>query len=315
MTVLITGNHESIIGPSDRDNTINYLNQSRTSTQLQIDINIPIGQIVTDSETLNIIYNRFGNDLIFWSPRKDEDTNDDNGKETVGSRKWSLSGNNQPSYFMCKSGIKLSDSIESDSSFHSIEGTIGHDFINRSVICVNVQEIFFDCIGSSGSNESSGSKVNSFTERISGQKVLFGAVIGSDHEKKNTIFLNSQNVNLTKINSVIKSVINPVINSTINKELIIENNYLKEVISNLDMTFDIVKESKELKRIKVSIGLSNALLHSVNNNQVNPVPSVPSNTLDHFKFIWSLINVTDEVILGFLDTSVARKTMHGKTWM
>lgn len=92
---------ESVIAPSDRGNAEHFLRQARTATELYIEIVIPSIDVQVDKKQLELIYNRFGNDMVLWKPRrKQADAHDVKHKDTVRILK-----STQPTYYTCKSGL------------------------------------------------------------------------------------------------------------------------------------------------------------------------------------------------------------------
>ena len=220
--------NESVIGPSDRENTLSFVNQAKACTGFQIEIHIPTGDIALDQKQLDLIYNRFGNDLVFWSPKKLKN----DAKAAVSP---------QPIvnvYKPCVSALAAStESVDSDSSFHSTADAAGLTQIkNQCVVVVEVDELSVSFL-----NRISGAT----DQRIRGQKVSLNIVIGLEDEKKTVIFLNGEKASFTHM-----------------KDSVIQCNTLDgdQTNNNVDLTFEIHKVSSDFKKIKIAIGIESAAL-------------------------------------------------------
>lgn len=272
--------NEPFVTPSDRNNANEYLKQARSATQLQVDIIIPSGVIAVDARQLELIYNRFGNDLVMWEPKK---STVDKSESCPAINATGNSATNDGIYKLCKS-IHLHESLDSESSFHSTEDEIAGNKLNNVCVCtVHVHEITLSAlplqdesqVNQQQQQQQSNRAKNPIEplQRIKGQNVFLGMVIGSGGPYTNVVFLNGDQASLSH-----------------EDEVIISNNELMDADSSLSMTFGITRVSPELKKFKIAIGLSDALMSKFD--------------LSVFETFWSFINVTDEEVLGYTPPAV-----------
>lgn len=220
---------EPVIAPSDRENATSFLELARANTDLFIEIQIPTIDVMLDKGQLELVYNRFGNDMVLWRPRRKTNAKKaDEGKDTIRVLKPT-----QPTYYTCKSG--LADSIDSESSFHSVDGAPSSKFLNTAAISVTGQEVSFKALLD-----------NKCTQVVTGQKVLLGVVVGLENDSVNTIFICGDKVALTHDGSKV-----------------ITSNTYTDSTSSLNMTFEIRLESSEVKKLKIALQLCDAALHSL----------------------------------------------------
>lgn len=265
---LIKGNDsvsEHVIGPSDRKNAQDFMKACRSCTSLQIDFIIPQGEIYVDAEQLELIYNRFGNDLVMWNPKKKKASmtalsNVDQGKSV---------------YKPCFSA--LADSIDSDSSFHSTEEAPINVMLNTAVVSVHVHEMSLTSLAVKDRRQD---------QKIKGQNVLMNLVIGMNEGKSTVMFLNGEGLKFSQTKE-----------DESGSSVIVSHNYFVDpppsITSSsacLDVTLDVTRYSPDFKRIKLAIGIMQGALFNTD--------------LDVFKNFWNFINVTDEDVLGYIPPTI-----------
>ena len=246
--------NESVIGPSDRKNSQAFLNQARSCTATQIEINIPTGEVALDQRQLDLIYNRFANDLVMWIPKERK-------KKSLPEQNATAPAN---VYKPCVSALAAStDSVESDSSFHSTEDATNATLIkNNCVVIVNLDEVSVSALGRITAEQ-----------KIKGQKVALGFVIGMEDEKKSVIFLNGEKASFHH-----------------GKDQVINNNVYNDVVSLVNLTVEINKVAKDFNKIKIAIGVEDAALYKTD--------------VEIFKSFWDFINVTKEEVIGYVPPSI-----------
>ncbi|KAI1292168.1 Autophagy-related protein 2 -like protein A [Halotydeus destructor] len=166
--------NESVVGPSDRENATSFLEQAGSQTERKIELTVPTLDVKVDKRQLEVIYNRFGNDLVFWKPSCSETCETPDQPTTK-----------PPTYYACKSG--LVDSLDSDSSFHSFEGAVSSKFENQTTCVLNIHEMNFNAVLD-----------NQAVQCINGQNVLVGVVLGLDSDKTRNIFICGDKASLTQ---------------------------------------------------------------------------------------------------------------------
>ena len=216
--------YESIVCPSDRKNTQAFLSQARACTGTQIEVHIPSGEVAIDQRQLNLVYNRFANDLVMWVPR---------GRPPAASEVPTASVN---VYKPCVSAmIASTESVDSDSSFHSTEDApLSVQMKNEYVILVNIDELTVRAL----SRDSSSSD-----QAIKGQRVLLGIVIGMQDEKKSLVFLNGDKASFHQ-----------------GREVVVQSNMFSDTECTVDLTFEIHRMAKDFKKLTVAIGIEDAAL-------------------------------------------------------
>ncbi|RWS04521.1 autophagy-related protein 2B-like protein [Dinothrombium tinctorium] len=245
---------EQIIAPNDREAAERFLDFSRTTTQAQVDVNLPFFKFKVSNKTLlELIYNRLGNDLVLWKPiYRHIDSKCLNSVSINMSPK-------PPTYFTCKSG--LAESVDSDSSFHSFSGSPTNKMHSSIVCAINSDHVVWEM-----------GEANDI-QNISGNKILFGLVVGLDEESSNVVSLCGDNMSFNY-----------------NGGVVIGNNKYTNSTCSLNMSLDIHRESEDLKRVKFALQINDGAMYNTN--------------FDLFKNFWTFVNVKDEAVLGYVSPSI-----------
>ncbi|RWS28234.1 autophagy-related protein 2B-like protein, partial [Leptotrombidium deliense] len=222
-----TDESEHIISPSDQKDAEKFFDLSRTATQTQIDLTLPFVNVkIANKRLMELIYNRFGNDLVLWKPTTFQDESKAvNNVKTISP--------NPPTYFQCKSG--LGESVESDASFHSLSGSPTNKMHSSAVCVINAIRATFE-MGDG----------NDF-QRIAGSKVFFGTVIGLEDDTSNMISLSGQNMTYEY-----------------NNEMVIGSNKFTNSNCSLHMSVDIRRENPGLKRVKFALQIIDGAMYTTN---------------------------------------------------
>lgn len=220
---------EQVISPKDRQASLKYFEICQSLTQLQIEIVAPIVDLFIENKAImDTLYNRFSNDLALWYPLS---------KLKSSSYQLPLNASsilnpitNKPqTYFTCRSG--LAESMDSESSFHSAEGSVNHRMQNSctSIICADHLKIRF---GPSSS-----------FHLIDCNDVSIGMVIGLEEETTNVISLHGNNIAWDY-----------------DDQPIITSNSFVESKSLLNLTVELHRKEQESKKIKFALQLADALI-------------------------------------------------------
>lgn len=291
---------EQILTPGDHDHAQRYLSHHKNCTKTFLYINMPTGTVYLENkEMFELIYNRFVNDLILWTPFLKENAIDiDIQLSTENSENpfkqplpeiafpvshESLASNlctypqsppaiNSGAFFSCKEMTESCDSVASDASFHSVAnstvdaGTPQNEFMLEMEI--NNANIFF------------------YTESrqrnsLYMQNLLLGIVVGP--VKNGSTVINFCSENLTYLVE--------------DRQVIIGNTFLEtNNTSTLNMSINIKRETEILKKIKMAIQLNRALLLGID--------------LPIFEQLYEFVNVKDDDILGYVCPKVVLE-LHG----
>lgn len=264
---------EKIIAPGDRQHLNEYLNQTVMSTKLSLNIHLPMCEVeFEDKEQLDLIYNRFGNDFVFWQPRafscsqiesKARDGAGDADERVIEGQDDDHDMRNplfkQP---LDESASDQSDR-ESEVSFHSfsLDGS-GSDCYDNEVTC----KLIIDEFNLKFNHQSCAAALR---QEISVDNLLIGVVIDVNKKPGTVISLVADNLELNT-----------------ETETVFEGNYFGDKNSIFALTAEIKRPTKALKDIKLAIQLVNGLFNEFK--------------VDTYKRFWQSINVTDEPILGFV---------------
>lgn len=276
--------NEKILTPGDRQHLLEYLNQTVMSTKLSLNLHLPICEVeFEDKEQLDLIYNRFANDFVFWQPKAFSKSNAAQGNdEPVSQHQASRFRNHderskarmqdndkqQFSYFkqsMDSSFSETSDNEDRDSevSFHSlsVDGSSSDSYENELTCKIVVDELFV--------RFNHQSCAAAMKQEISAENLLLGVVIDVNKKPGTALSLVADNLELST-----------------DSETVLEGNCFGDKNSVLSMTVEIKRPTKSLKDIKLAIQLINGLFNDFKT--------------DTYTRFWQSINVTDEPILGFV---------------
>lgn len=270
--------NEKILTPGDRQHLLDYLNQTVTSTKLSLSIHLPICEVeFEDKEQLDLIYNRFGNDFIFWQPRafnkgtlkyQDDKNKSDKRDHRRDSMSEQLSDESQIPLF--KQPLQeddysssTSDDRDSEVSFHSlsIEGSGSYLYENEVTCKVTVDELLM--------RFNHQSCAAALKQEISVDNLLLGVVIDVNRKPGTLLSLVADNMELST-----------------DADIVLEGNSFGDKNSIFALTAEIKRPTKALKDIKLAIQLVNGLFNDFK-------------TETYTRF-WQSINVTDEPILGYV---------------
>lgn len=282
---VITGNkdakvnecdNEKIIAPGDRKHLSSYLDQTVMSTKLSIGLHLPICEVeFEDKEQLDLIYNRFGNDFVFWQPKAFNTTTtvttaSKPSRKISGHRRLSVqSGNSSQGYPRYQQPLDDTSPSEEDSeeesevSFHSliVDGS-GSDSYENEVTCkITVEELF---VRFNHQNCAAAMK-----QEISADNLLLGVVIDINKKPGTILSLVADNLELCT-----------------DSDIVLEGNQFGDINSTFALTAEIKRPTKALKDIKLAIQLVNGLFDDFKT--------------ETFTRFWQSINVTDEPILGYV---------------
>jgi len=269
--------NEKIITPGDRQHLLEYLNQTVMSTKLSLTLHIPICEIeFEDKEQLDLIYNRFGNDFVFWRPKAFTSNNNLDTNHPDDVERYQRDGAHSDTYSDRK-GVPLfkqatreisssSDLSECDSevSFHSlsIEGSCPEMQHDNEVTCkITVDELYVKF-----NHQSCAAAMK---QEISVDSLLFGVVIDVSRKPGTIISLVANNLQLST-----------------DEETVLEGNCFGDLNSIFSLTAEIKRPTKTLKEIKLAIQLRNGLFDDF--------------ATETFTRFWQSVNVTDEPILGYI---------------
>lgn len=220
---------EQVISPKDPQSSLQYFETCQSLTQLQIEVVAPIVNVyIENKQIMDTLYNRFSNDLALWYPLL---------KLKSSSYQLPLNASsilnpitNKPqSYFTCKSG--LVESMDSETSFHSAEGSVNHRMQNTCT-CI----IYSDHV-----------KVQlgppSCYHLIESNDIFMGIVIGLEEDTTNVMSLHGNNVLWDY-----------------DDQPMISSNVFIESKSSLGFTIELNRKESDCKKIKFSLQLADALL-------------------------------------------------------
>lgn len=222
---------EKILLPGDRQHLLDYINQTVMSTRLSITANLPICEIeFEDKEQLDLIYNRFGNDYVFWHPRA--------FSKGSGVEKNS-SDDIEEHQFKAAVDVDSSDVYhdgESEVSFHSLSfDSSSSDIYANQVTCkITVDELIvkFNHQGCAAA----------LKQEIASENVLMGIIIDVNKRSNTILSLVADNLELAT-----------------DSETVLEGNSFNEKSSAFALAAEIKRPTKALKDIKLAIQLSNGL--------------------------------------------------------
>uniref|UniRef100_A0A6G1S9H3 Autophagy-related protein 2 n=1 Tax=Aceria tosichella TaxID=561515 RepID=A0A6G1S9H3_9ACAR len=295
--------HEKILTPGDRQHLLEYLNQTVMSTRLSLNLHLPICEVeFEDKEQLDLIYNRFGNDFVFWQPRtfaKDKQTGPKGRKSStlarsnVGGKEKTNLDLDEPLEFkpvnqfgdQIDTGGNGGDQLSSDAdnegseiSYHSmshhhnkrdmeqkdeLEDKIGStDIYDNEVTC----KIIVDELFVRFNHQSCAAALK---QEISANNLLLGVVIDVNKKPNTLLSLVADNLELSN-----------------ELETVLEGNFFSSKESIFGLTAEIKRPTKTLKDIKLAIQLKDGLFNDFR-------------TETYTRF-WQSINVTDEPILGYV---------------
>lgn len=269
---------EKIISPGDRQHLLDYLDRTFMSTKLSLNLYLPRCEMeFQDKNQLEIVYNRLGNDFVFWKPnvlKKQTSGVSSKGKTAFMSRTRSKTfthdvgmainapGLAAASYFSCRPTMNESSS-ESEVSFHSLSLDNNSDIYHNEATCkitVGDLKIRFN----QQENE-----YTSVQHEAQGHKVLLGVVLDLRGKPCTIICLALDNFEL-KANSI----------------NVLEGNFYGDKNSKLGLAVEIKRPSSMLKEIKFSARLMNTIFRDFD--------------MDTYKKLWKTINLTDEDVLGYV---------------
>lgn len=270
---------EKILTPGDRQHLSDYLNQTVMSTRLSLSLHLPICEVeFEDKEQLDLIYNRFGNDFVFWQPRafikNDQKLDDLNSRSTEDRKKLDRKGSafhleqdntGKLSYFKQPTEDCSSNDSDQDSevSFHSlsIEGSSSELYDNEVTCKVIVDELYVKF-----NHQSCAAALK---QEISVENLLLGVVVDVNKKPGTVLSLVGDNLELAT-----------------DLETVLEGNTFGDKNSIFSLTAEIKRPTKSLKDIKLAIQLANGLFNDF--------------TTETYTRFWQSINVTDEPILGYV---------------
>lgn len=273
--------HEKILTPGDRQHLLDYLNQTVISTKLSLSLHLPIcGVEFEDKEQLDLIYNRFGNDFVFWQPKAINELTggrNDSGGFNIENKKGIHcrdSQNNKYPQFKQPKHLNQSSSDDDDDdsddnyddggsegSFHSSFGS-GSDCYENAVTCkVVIDELFVKF-----NHQSCAAALK---QEISADNLLLGVVIDVNKKPNTLLSLVADNLELST-----------------DSDTVLEGNSFGDKNSTFSLTAEIKRPTKTLKNIKLALQLKNGLFNDLK-------------TETYTRF-WQSINVTDEPILGYV---------------
>ena len=265
--------HEKILTPGDRQHVLDYLNQTVMFTKLSMSLHLPSCEVeFEDKEQLDLIYNRFGNDFVFWHPKALTNVSriDNfgskkrcNGKDGIGDKFFKFK---QPKRYD-QDDSETDSSVDengSEGSYHSViySGGSNSDCYDNEVTCkITVGELLV--------RFNHQSCAAALKQEISTDNLLLGVVI--DVKKKP--------------NTLLSLVVDNLELST-DSTTVLEGNTLNDKSSTFSLTAEIKRPTKALKDIKLAIQLNNGLFNDFKMET-------------YTRFLQS-INVTDEPILGYV---------------
>ncbi|KAG9509528.1 Autophagy-related protein 2-like B, partial [Fragariocoptes setiger] len=289
---------EHILTPGDRQHFIDYLNQTLMSTKLSMMINMPRCEFdFASKQQLETIYNRFGNDFVFWKPQilsaqidaqQDVTSNEANKMSvddsvrhisTVSSTGGGRLGGAAPSYFSCMPSMEDS-ATDSEVSFHSFNLDPTTDpYHNEATIKIEVAHVILrlfepdDKEGQTSCDTSVGNKLRVAYRQMNAQKVMLGIVLDVNNRPSTILCLASDHVELAN-------------------ELtsFIQGNVFGECNAKLNMAVEIKRPSPALKEIKFTVRLANAILRDFETS--------------NYKQLWHYINLADEPVLGYISPKI-----------
>lgn len=261
-----TCDSEKILTPGDRQHLLDYLNQTVMSTKLSINLNLPVCEVeFEDKEQLDLIYNRFGNDFVFWHPKslmKDSQMATNSNQHTRATSSES-EANQEFKDPVSASASESDQDDESDVSYHSLGlDSSSSDIYANEVTCkIIVDELFvkFNHQGCAAA----------LKQEISSENVLLGIIVDVNKRPNTVLSLVADNLELTT-----------------DSEYVLERNCFNDKTSSFGLTAEIKRPTKALKDIKLAIQLVNGLFFDFR--------------AETYKRFWKSISVTDEPILGYV---------------
>lgn len=219
--------NEQVLTPGDRNHLDQYLETANTSTELYFEMDVPTVEIrLRSKEQFELLYNRIANDLILYIPYKNIST------EVKAEDSPPIAQN--PTFFSCKA-VTMSDSISTNSSFHSFTAQTQSIRTNLMVFVLTVDDMTFQM----------GSKQEK-TQELFGQNVMLGVVIGDHNESSSSLCMCCENLSLKSDSAVV-----------------ISGNIYSEPNCTFNLALDINRESDVLKKIKLAIQLSCAAMYEI----------------------------------------------------
>lgn len=253
---------ERIVAPGDRQHLEDYLSQNMMSTKLSLCIHLPTCEVeFEDKEQLDLIYNRFGNDYVFWQPKA---FSSNLNQTDVYDKPVVPEDFDQPSF---KRPINDSASDKSDResevSFHSfsVDGSNSSVYDNEVTCKVVVEELYVKF-----NHQSCAAALK---QEISAENLLLGFVIDVNKKPGTVISLVADSLELST-----------------DSDTVLEGNHFCERSSTFALTAEIKRPTKALKDIKLAIQVVGGLFDDFK--------------IETYKRFWQSINVTDEPIQGFV---------------
>lgn len=293
---------EQILTPGDHDHLERYLNHNRNCTKNLLCISVPYGNVYLENKQIfELIYNRFVNDLILWtpyfkqssastaSPPMDCDPHVDPFKQPAPELVFPvydemLSSESYPqppppllstvsqtaTFFSCKEMTESSDSMVSDASFHSVAGQSSEpaNALNEFVLRMEIADLKLDFYTESRQQNT-----------LYATNLLLGIVVGPLKNNSTVVSLCSENVKY----------------HLENRPILIGNTFLDGNCI-LNLSIDIRREMEMLKKIKMAVQLNHALLLGLE--------------LPIFEQLFEFVNVVDDEILGYVCPKVVLE-LHG----
>ncbi|KAJ6216747.1 hypothetical protein RDWZM_007904 [Blomia tropicalis] len=299
---------EQILTPGDRDHVECYLNSNRGSSRIFVRVDIPFGEMYLENKAMfELIYNRFVNDLILWTPYfpkkidrpelilpsmmmesdgifksvltsatiehhlSESQTEDMDSSYTIQPAAIDSSASNflPMNHNNNNQNNHLLDSITSDNSYHSI---LDNSTVPGALLINN---------NSKPNNEFMLElnidclSIDFYTQsgqknNLFTQKLLVGIVVGPETERTTTICLNGENLSLKYDD----------------RHILIGNTYLDSHCCSIGMSIDIKRETDLLKKIKLAVQMRQALLVGLE--------------LPIYDELYEFVNLKDDEIIGYV---------------
>lgn len=266
--------NEKILTPGDRQHLTEYLNQTVMSTKLSLSLHLPICEVeFEDKEQLDLIYNRFGNDFVFWRPKTFTTENAQLHKGNHLKKRNKSQSFSSYQYFKKANSSATGDESESDDeecvrqededAFHSLslDGLCSEFYENEITCKITVDELFV--------RFNHQSCASALKQEISADNLLLGVIIDVNKKPCTILSMVADNLELCT-----------------DSDIVLEGNSFGEKNSIFSMTADIKRPMKALKDIKLAIQLVNGLFNDFKT--------------ETFTRFWQSINVTDEPIMGYI---------------
>lgn len=294
---------EKILTPGDREHLLKYIEQTLSSTRLSINVHLPTCEVeLEDKEQLDLIYNRFANDFVFWQPRSFKNKNNDPSSVNINDpvdRK--ISRDSVESF---KDPIEIDGISENEEEENDIgleedddEFPVYRREINKSPMSSATKKI--------GDDSYEVSNEDMYANEITCKVLVDEILITFNHQSCASAMrqeVSSENLLLAvvidvkkKPNTIVSLVTNSLELRQDSNQVLVSNNFsmqsvLDDVISTFSLTAEIKRPTPSVKNIRLALQLNKGLLNDFK--------------IDTYKRFWQSINVTDEPVLGYIPPKI-----------